>query len=96
MGIRVAWAPETRDLFSAALGDHQARRFLVVERLPDGGWDWLAWSEDRAGASQHGLAETAAMAMAAAEQAASLLAPGPDIFRGRVSEGLQSPVPALN
>ena len=90
MDCRAAWSPETRDLFTAAMGRQQDRRFLVVERLPDGGWDWIAWCQERAGVSRQGVADNAATAMAAAERAATLLAPTHGIFHMRGHAHLQS------
>jgi len=77
-------------LFTAALGRDLNRRFLVVERLPDGGWDWAAWHRDAAGLSRHGVAPSAATAMEAAERAAVLLTLGHGLFRAGHSRALQS------
>ena len=90
MAIRAAWSPETMDLFTAALGRDPHRRFLVVERLPDGGWDWVTWHRDHTGILQHGIADTAAEAMADAERAAGLLAAGHGFFSPRNEGSLQS------
>lgn len=90
MGIKAAWSPETTDLFTAALGHDRHRRFLVVERLPEGGWDWVTWHCDHTGILQHGTAATAAAAMADAERAARLLAPGHAIFNANDGARLQT------
>lgn len=74
MTDRLGWAIETADLFSATIRrGGEARRHLLVESLPDGGWDWSAWSADGSGRVMHGQADTAGTAMAAAERAAKLL-----------------------
>lgn len=97
MGLRVQWSPETIDLFTAALGRDRHRRYLVVERLPEGGWDWVTWQGDRAGTLQPGIlqtgiADTAATAMADAVRAASLLAACQGLFQHQCDDRLQSVV----
>lgn len=49
------------------------RLFLVVEALPDGGWDWMAWADDRSGRSLRGRCPTRAQAVQAAEHGVELL-----------------------
>ena len=77
MTARLGWRPETEDLFTAVAASCDGRHFLVVERLPDGGWDWAAWGAERRNAQcVHGTAPTAAQGMVAAEQAAAMLGAG--------------------
>ena len=90
MGVRASWSPETMDLFTAALGRRENRRFLVVERLPDGGGDWVTWHGRQAGVSRQGVADSAATAMLAAELAAAVLAPGLGLFSTPQIDVLQS------
>ena len=73
MRARAEWLPETIDMFSAAVGLGRNRRFLVVERLPDGDWDWVTWSGDRGAAPLQGRSVDPKMAMHEAERAADLV-----------------------
>ncbi len=76
------WRAESADLFSATLmvraGTMQAgRRFIVVERLPDGGWDWTTWMAQGArqrGPVLQGRASSVIPAMNAACRAAGVAA----------------------
>lgn len=73
MTARAEWFFDSIGLLTAACGRADARRFMLVERLPDGGWDWVAWCGDRGSVALHGLAVTAAVAMVQAERAAASL-----------------------
>ena len=68
--MTIRWLSETPCLFSATLATSQGRRFLVVEELPDGGWDWVTWGQGRQTRPLHGTAVTARLAMSAASRAA--------------------------
>ena len=65
----VRWIAETPGLLSARLGEPESgvRRYLLVEALPTGGWDWVVWIADGSGRSLTGTAATRAEAMEAAE-----------------------------
>lgn len=65
---------EARGLFCKTLRlDRGGRRSLVVEATPDGGWAWLAWSDDGSGRCLHGHSMTAGHALQAAEHGAEVL-----------------------
>lgn len=65
---------EARGLFCKTLRlDRGGRRSLVVEATPDGGWAWLAWSDDGSGRCLHGRSMTAGHALQAAEHGAEVL-----------------------
>ena len=49
------------------------RRYLVVEALPGGGWDWVAWRGPADADVLSGEADTREAAMHEAERAASQL-----------------------
>ena len=73
MAERIYWMRETPDLFCASVvSTWGVRRYLVVEVMPGGGWDWAAWASDGA-ASQQGSASTEGEAMLAAEDGARRL-----------------------
>ena len=67
----LAWKSDISGLLRASTGEPLlgARWFLVVEALPDGGWDWLVWINDGSGRCMHGIAVNATAAMSAAEDA---------------------------
>lgn len=73
MAGSLAWASDTSDLLTATLLDTRNRALLrvVVERLPGGGWDWAAWSNDNTRRSLHGVAALRDEAVAAAADAAA-------------------------
>ncbi len=71
MGVRAVWSPDTPGTFTASVGAPRHQQFLLVERLPSGDWDWVAWSGSDAERARHGVADTAAAAMQAAECAAA-------------------------
>ena len=73
MGLRAVWSLETSDMFTAATGSPKQQQFLLVERLPSGGWDWVAWRCSDSERAVHGVAESAPAAMQAAECAAATL-----------------------
>lgn len=75
MPREAVWVADTPGLFTAALARPVGgRQYLVVERMPGGGWDWVAWRADRAARPLNGNSETAAAAMRAAERALVFLA----------------------
>ena len=90
---RIGWAAETPGMFTATLGmgPHGARHHLVVEALPLGGWDWVAWAADGPRRCLDGTAGSLQDAMQAAARAAKLLqaTPAPGVRR-------QAPAPILN
>jgi hypothetical protein len=95
MQTRPGWAPETKHLFTAEVPSGDGRHYLVVERLPTGGWDWVTWGQGSHAQSVHGSAPTAAQAMIAAEHAAAML--GADLAglapmdkQGPDTQGLQT------
>lgn len=68
------WTVDTPDLSSAAdIDPTGSKRYLVVEALPDGGWDWIAWADDQDTCFSHGRAPTRGAAMEAAEAVALML-----------------------
>ena len=73
------WAAEHPGLFCATLAVSWGhKRHLQVEAVPDTeGWDWVAWEGGGSGRALHGKAETADLAMAAAERAAIVLSVSP-------------------
>lgn len=65
------WHSVSPGMYGAALSrTGQGKHFLVVERLPGGGWDWLTWQAADRKACLHGCAASQAAAMRAAELAA--------------------------
>lgn len=71
----IGWAAETPEMFTATVGTkpYGARHHMVVEALPLGGWDWVAWSADGPRRSLDGTACSRQDAMEAAARAAMLL-----------------------
>lgn len=64
------WDVVSPGMFGASIeGPNSDIWFVVVERLPKGGWDWLAWQARREYGCVHGLASSRAAAMRAAELA---------------------------
>ena len=76
MGSSADWLLDTIDLFTAAIGRGRRRRRLVVERLPDGGWDWVTWSRDPGAPVFNGKSPAPWTAMREAERAACLALAG--------------------
>ncbi len=82
---QVGWSTETPDLFTARIGEDWfgdarpgqvwtgLRHYMVVEALPLGGWEWLAWANDGTGQAMHGTAASREDAKRAAEHGAMLL-----------------------
>lgn len=71
---KVGWASETPELFCATWPTGRGgKRHLVVEALPEGGWDWLAWANDGSGRCLHGRAGSPDRAKEAAELGAMLM-----------------------
>ena len=79
MQQKFGWAAETPELLFATLEPLGAglRHHLVVEALPQGGWDWLAWANDGARNCLQGTCSSRICAMRAAEDAAEWLATSP-------------------
>ena len=78
MGGNFQWVSDTPEFFSGAMRPaHGAKRHVVVECLPGGGWDWVAWSNDGSGFSSHGRADTLGKAIGAAEHGAMTLGQAP-------------------
>ena len=50
---------------------------LVVEKVPEGGWDWAAWRNAQPGDRHSGASANAFSAMAFAEGAAALMCQSP-------------------
>lgn len=98
MQTRLGWALEVPGLFCATWAPLRgSKRHLVVEALPEGGWDWVTWANDGTGRCLHGRAGTQHRAMEAAERGAMLIAAGP-VIGGAVArhQGLQSPAARPN
>ena len=75
---KLGWASDTSDLFCATVSpEWGSKRYMVVEAIPGGGWDWSAWANDGSGRCLHGRADTPGRAMVAAERGAMLLARTP-------------------
>lgn len=71
---RMHWSSSTPDLLTASVCDVSgARLYAIVEALPEGGWDWAAWAENRRTRPLHGECASHAAAVVAAERAAALL-----------------------
>ena len=71
MQMSCGWWPETVDLFSCTRAmPCGGRCHMVVERLPTGRWDWLAWPGNLSGQALRGEADAPDAAMQAAEDAA--------------------------
>ena len=71
------WASDGPELFMASETGSGHKQYMVVEALPEGGWDWVAWGVGQTGQCLHGRADTLTNAMAAAERAAARLARAP-------------------
>lgn len=70
MAAQVEWASIDAETHGAWVRASDGGRFrLLVERLPDGGWDWAIWHTDDPGLGGYGRAPTALCAMLAAEHA---------------------------
>lgn len=53
------WMSHPPDLLTAWHGPNwPARRYLVVEAIPGGGWDWVAWANVPGHKALSGAAET--------------------------------------
>ena len=85
------WSSDTAGLYSARLRcPWGGVRYVVVEAVPGGGWDWVAWASDVPDEARHGQTAELVAAMAAARLNAGLLAWTPRFdFRHEGQELLQ-------
>ena len=68
--MSVVWERSGESFYADAELASGAKIYVIVERLPDGGWDWAVWrSGDGWTVSHHGVADTAREGMRAAERA---------------------------
>ena len=75
MGTRMNWRADSSGLLTATAPSWWGGRTnAVVESLPGGGWDWVAWSDGEEAQRIHGQAPSLEAAMAAAERGAAKLA----------------------
>ena len=74
MGTRMNWRADRSGLLTATAPSWWGGRTnIVVESLPGGGWDWVAWSDGEATRRIQGQAPSLEAAMAAAEGGAAKL-----------------------
>ena len=71
------WIADPTGLFCGSLQSCHGKRYMVVESVPGGGWDWVAWSDDGSGRCLHGRTETAGQAREAAEHCAAMMSAEP-------------------
>ena len=82
MGTRMKWRADSSGLLTASMASWWGgRRNVVVECLPDGGWDWVAWTDGEATQRRQGQARSLEAAMTAAERGAAALV-NPAIAQG--------------
>jgi len=75
LSAAVNWAGVDGETLGAWVQAVDGGRFrLLVEALPDGGWDWIIWHTRDQSRSGCGKAPTASHAMLAAEQALTRIA----------------------
>jgi hypothetical protein len=73
MPIGAEWRTDVQGFFAADQDWLKGRFYLVVERLPKRGWDWVVWASPLQGHCLHGVADTAAEAKVAAACALRLM-----------------------
>lgn len=95
MQVQVWWTSDRQGGFTAVLVSHRGTCRLVVEPLPDGGWDWVVWTRERSERCLYGTAATASLAKGAAEAATLLMKSEDCFFTAKETMGLQSGPPYL-
>ncbi len=74
MSKRMNWKADSSGLLTATVPSWWGGRTnVVVEALPKGGWDWVAWSDGEAVRRVLGQAPSLEAAMTAAERGAAKL-----------------------
>jgi hypothetical protein len=90
------WSNDPHGYFANKVSMFHGRCHLVVERLPDRGWDWAVWASDRLEVCLHGTADGPEEAKQAAERAALLLDHPQRVYLLRDTRALHRPQRVLS
>ena len=66
----IVWEQSGEAFYATETSQSGEKHYLIVEKLPKGGWDWSVWRQrDSWRIARNGTANTAQEAMRAAERA---------------------------